>query len=123
MSSITKGLTPYRIGLLGLGAVGASLVQLLQQQQAELNAQAGRALQLVAVAARDPQKARPISLAGLDCHVNGVELAARPDLDLVVELIGGESGIALDAARAIRSDLVTANKAMLALRSRAGPSC
>ena len=35
MSSITKGLTPYRIGLLGLGAVGASLVQLLQQQQAD----------------------------------------------------------------------------------------
>jgi homoserine dehydrogenase len=120
MSSITKGLTPYRIGLLGLGAVGASLVQLLQQQQAELNAQAGRALQLVAVAARDPQKVRPISLAGLDWHDNAVELAARPDLDLVVELIGGENGIALDAARARLAqgqDLVTANKAMLALHA------
>jgi homoserine dehydrogenase len=108
---------PLRIGIAGLGTVGAATVTLLAANRALLAARLGREPVVTAVSARDRGRERGVDLAGLRWHDDPVALAADPGIDLVVELIGGEGGPALELARATLEagrPLVTANKAMLA---------
>jgi len=105
------------VGIAGLGTVGCSTVQVLQKHAHDLAQRAGRTLKLVAVSARDKSKNRPIDLSGLRWHDDPIALAQDPDVDIVVELIGGADGIALalsKAALGAGKHLVTANKALLA---------
>lgn len=108
---------PLRIGIAGLGTVGAGVVKILAARKAHLAAASGRALELVAVSARDRQKDRGIDLSGARWADNAMALAGADDIDLVVELIGGSEGIArelVEAALKAGKHVVTANKALVA---------
>jgi homoserine dehydrogenase len=109
---------PLRIGIAGLGTVGAGVVKLLAEHGRLLAVRGGRALKLVAVSARSRGKKRDIDLAGVRWEKDPMALAKASDIDVVVELIGGSDGIALRLAQTVlRSGkhLVTANKALLAM--------
>jgi homoserine dehydrogenase len=104
---------PMRIGVAGLGTVGSAVLALLRDNGEIVAGRAGRPLQGVAVSARD----RGIPLAGLRWYDDPMALAGDPEVDAVVELIGGAEGIALDLVRAALlagKPVVTANKALLA---------
>ncbi|HEX6143693.1 MAG TPA: homoserine dehydrogenase [Geminicoccaceae bacterium] len=108
---------PLRLGVAGLGTVGAALVRLLDENGPVLAARAGRPLQVVAVSARERGRERGIDLGRYRWHDRPLALAADPEVDAVVELIGGADGIALDLTRAALESgrsVVTANKALLA---------
>lgn len=108
---------PIRIGLLGLGVVGSGVWTVLAQNGGEIARRAGRHLEVTAVAVRDVAKAR--ALVGSDVRVmtDGMALAQDPDIDIIVELMGGDT-LAKDCMlTAIRhgKHIVTANKALLAM--------
>ena len=106
-----------RIGIAGLGTVGAAVVKLLEQNGALLADRAGGELRLVAVSARDRNRYRGVDLREVRWYDDALALAHDPEIDLVVELIGGEAGVALElcqAALAAGKSVVTANKALLA---------
>jgi homoserine dehydrogenase len=108
---------PLRVGIAGLGVVGASLVKLLQRRQAALAASTGRDIVVAAVSARDRTRDRGVDLNGIAFFDDPVALAASDQIDLLVELIGGSDGPAFEAAKtALRRGIpvVTANKAMIA---------
>jgi homoserine dehydrogenase len=112
---------PLRIGLAGLGTVGVGLLQLLDAQAELLTVRAGRPLHVTAVSARS-RRDRGVDLAGYAWCDDPVALAARDDVDLVVELMGGEGGAAkalAEAALGRGKPVVTANKALLALHGTA----
>ncbi|MFC4669892.1 homoserine dehydrogenase [Seohaeicola nanhaiensis] len=111
-----------RLGIAGLGTVGAGVVHILRQHAALLEARTGRSVVLTAVSARDRSKDRGVSLSGYAWEDDPVVLARRDDIDVFVELIGGSDGPALDSVKAALQsgkDVVTANKAMLAHHGRA----
>lgn len=109
---------PLRLGIAGLGTVGAGVVKLLRAQSALLAARAGRPFEIVTVSARDRTRDRGVSLENLRWVDEAVEMAHAPDIDVVVELIGGAEGparrLVTEALKAGKS-VVTANKALLAL--------
>src|SRR3954454_3556558 len=109
---------PLKIGIAGLGTVGAGVVKLLAEHNHLLSLRGGRRLKLVAVSARSKAKKRDIDVAGVRWEKDPLALATAPDIDVVVELIGGSSGVAKRLAeRALRAGkhVVTANKALLAM--------
>ena len=111
-----------RIGLAGLGTVGASLVRLLQMHGAAIGARAGRPMAITAVSARDRKRDRGIDLSGLAWFDDAVALAGSADIDCFVELIGGDEGPAREAVEAALKTgkhVVTANKALLAKHGNA----
>ena len=108
---------PLRIAIAGLGTVGAGVIRLLDTNGALIAARAGRALEVVAVSARDRGKNRGVDIARFAWEDDMTALARRPDVDVVVEVVGGSDGPALALSRAALSGgkgLVTANKAMIA---------
>ena len=115
-------MTSLRIGIAGLGTVGAGVVKLLRDN-AELIAQrAGMPIRVTAVSARDRGLDRGVSLAGLRWHDDALALAGDPDVDVVVELIGGTEGVArtlVERSIAAGKAVVTANKALLAIHGTA----
>ena len=115
----SKGALPaLRIALAGLGTVGTGVIRLLKTNGATVAARAGRSMEIVAVSARERSRDRGIDLSRYDWHDDMTEMAAREDVDAVVELVGGSDGPALTLARAtIREGkaLVTGNKAMIVI--------
>ncbi|CAN5380594.1 homoserine dehydrogenase [soil metagenome] len=106
--------TPLRVGLAGVGTVGAALVELLRERPELAN---GRSIEVTAVSARSKGKARGVDLAGVSWLDDPVQLAARPDVDVVVELMGGADGAARDTvlvALNAGKPVVTGNKALIA---------
>ena len=108
---------PVNIGLLGIGTVGLGTYRVLNRNQEEIQRRAGRHIRISMVADIDVERAR--SLVGADCVVvnDGRQVIANPDIDIVVELIGGY-GIAYElvmAAIEAGKHVVTANKALLAV--------
>jgi homoserine dehydrogenase len=106
-----------RVALAGLGTVGGGVVKVLEANRALIERRAGRAIEVIAVSARDRNRTRGVDLSGFEWVDDPVALARRDDVDVVVELIGGSDGPALALARETISRgraLVTANKAMLA---------
>ena len=105
---------PLKIAIAGLGTVGGGVIKALSARQALLSAQAGRGLEVSAVSARDAKKKRDFPVA--QWVADPVALASS-DADVVVELIGGEEGVArklVEAALENGKHVVTANKALLA---------
>ncbi|TNC16134.1 homoserine dehydrogenase [Methylobacterium terricola] len=110
-----------RLGIAGLGTVGASVVRMVARRAEAIGATAGRPVTVTAVAARDRTRDRGLDLAGVTWFDDPVALARSADVDCVVELIGGAEGKAretVEAALASGKHVVTANKALLA---RHGP--
>jgi homoserine dehydrogenase len=107
---------PIRVGLLGLGTVGAGTIEVLRRNREEIARRAGRDIVVAMASARDLQKPRGVSLEGIELVADPAAMVVRPDVDIIVELIGGETA-ALDLVmRAIDhgKHVVTANKALLA---------
>ena len=110
--------SPLKIGIAGLGTVGAGVVKLLAEHDKLLALRGGRRLKLVAVSARRKAKKRDIDLDGVRWENDPMALATAPDIDVVVELIGGSGGVArrlVQGALRAGKHVVTANKALLAL--------
>jgi homoserine dehydrogenase len=108
---------PLRIALAGLGTVGGGVVKLLDTNAALIERRAGRAIEIVAVSARDRTRDRGVDLTRFEWVDDAATLSARDDIDVVVELIGGADGPALTLARSTLARgkaFVTANKAMIA---------
>jgi homoserine dehydrogenase len=108
---------PIKVGLLGIGTVGSGTFNVLKRNQAEIRGRAGRAIEITMVADLNVERAR--ELTNGECEVvNDANLVVNhPDIDIVVELIGGY-GIAKDLvmkAIANGKHVVTANKALLAI--------
>ena len=111
-----------RLGIAGLGTVGRGVVKILQAHGPLLTARCGRPLDLVAVTAQSKDKDRGIDLSAYDWADSADALATRPDIDVYVELMGGSDGAArssIMAALDAGKDVVTANKALLALHGQA----
>lgn len=111
-----------RLGIAGLGTVGIGVARIVRKQAALLSARTGREIVITAVCARDKTRDRGINLSGYAWENDPVALATRDDVDVFVELMGGADGPAKDAteaALAAGKDVVTANKAMLALHGQA----
>lgn len=112
---------PLRLGIAGLGTVGMGVVKIVRQQAALLSARTGRSITISAVSARSKDKDRGISLSDYAWENDPVALARRDDVDVFVELMGGEDGPAKDAteaAIAAGKHVITANKAMLAMHGQ-----
>jgi homoserine dehydrogenase len=110
-------IAPLRIALAGLGTVGGGVVKLLDANRELITRRAGRPIEVVAVNARDRSRDRGFDLSRFDWVDDTTTLAARADVDVVVELIGGSDGPALTLAKATIASgkaFVTANKAMIA---------
>ncbi|MBM3642195.1 MAG: homoserine dehydrogenase, partial [Alphaproteobacteria bacterium] len=106
-----------RVGIAGLGTVGAAVARLLHRQAEALTARTGRRIVVAGVSARDAAKERRADLSGAEFFNDPVKLAASPSIDLFVELIGGSEGPArasIETALAHGKPVVTANKALLA---------
>lgn len=105
-----------KIGVAGLGTVGASLVRILQSRANALTVACGRPITVTAVSARDASKDRGILMDGIAWYADPVELANSADIDVFVELVGGAEGAAEMSVRAALArglHVVTANKALL----------
>ena len=108
---------PLKVGIAGLGTVGASVVRLLEHQREALAARCGRPIAVVAASARSRGKKRAVDLGKLRWVADPVALAGDREVDVFVELIGGEGDparAAVAAALAAGKSVVTANKALLA---------
>jgi homoserine dehydrogenase len=107
--------SPLRVALLGCGVVGSEVARLLTEQAVDLQARVGRPLELVGIAVRRSNRTR----AGIDPALfttDAEALVARPDIDLVIEVIGGiePARSLILTALAHGASVVTANKALLA---------
>ncbi|WP_209425122.1 homoserine dehydrogenase [Pararhodobacter sp. SW119] len=114
--------SPLRLGIAGLGTVGIGVVKIVQAHGALIARRAGRPIEIVAVSASSRKKNRSADISVYAWEDDPVALARRPDVDLVIELIGGENGAAkalVETALKNGKDVVTANKAMLAHHGQA----
>src|SRR5688572_21009859 len=105
-----------RVGIAGLGTVGASVARVLSEKAAELTRQCGRPIAVAAVSARSKRKNRGVDLSSAKWFDDPVELAQQADIDVFVELIGGDEGPARESVKAALEagrHVVTANKALL----------
>ena len=107
---------PLRIGIVGLGTVGQSVITMIQTQCTLLSKICARPIEIIAVCARDKNRSRHADLSAYHWYDDPLLLIQNPDIDVVVELIGGENGAALQVCEMALSQgksVVTANKAML----------
>ena len=108
---------PLKIAIAGLGTVGTGVARLLHDNSDLIAARAGRRIELAAVLERDRKRERGVDLSRPKWHASPRDLAADPRVEVVVELIGGAEGVALDLVKSALSagkHVVTANKALLA---------
>ena len=115
-------MAPLRVAIAGLGTVGAAVADILIARKDLIAARCGRSIELVAVSARDRERDRGVDLSGMDWFDDAAVMATEADADVILELIGGEDGIAKavceNAIKAGRH-VVTANKALLAMHGTA----
>ncbi len=110
-------LQPFRVGVAGLGTVGASVLKIIARQDNALAERSGRAIRVTAVSARDRARDRGVDLGRYAWFDDPLALARSAQVDCVVELIGGADGAAkavVETALSSGKHVVTANKALLA---------
>jgi homoserine dehydrogenase len=108
---------PLKVGVAGVGTVGAALIAQIAEQREALATRCGRRIEVVAVSARSRAKKRGVNLAKFKWHSDPLTLARDPSIDVFVELMGGGGNpakAAIEAALATGKSVVTANKALLA---------
>lgn len=109
-------MNPIKVGLLGIGTVGGGTFRVLQRNQEEIARRAGRAITIAMVADKDVAKVRAIAGDSVRVTANAFEVVDDPEIEIVVELIGGTSIARELVLKAIENgkQVVTANKALLA---------
>ena len=106
-----------QLGIAGLGTVGAEVARQIIANHSHFTKQAGMPVMVTAVSARNADTDRGFSMQGIQFCDNPLELASMDNVDVVVELIGGSEGVALDLVQAAITNgkhVITANKALLA---------
>ena len=108
---------PIQVGLLGLGVVGGGVIEVLRRNREEIARRAGREIRITHATARDITKPRSFSLDGIEMVSDPIELVTHPDIEIVCELVGGDTLTKDLVLKAIESGkhVVTANKALLAI--------
>jgi homoserine dehydrogenase len=109
-------INPIKIGLLGLGTVGSGTFSVLRRNQNEITRRAGRGIEVALIGVRDAAKARKLVADAVPISTDLNEVVCHPQIDIVVELIGGYEPARTLVLEAIRrgKHVVTANKALLA---------
>ncbi|AOY93606.1 homoserine dehydrogenase [Cupriavidus sp. USMAA2-4] len=110
-------MNPIKVGLLGIGTVGSGTFNVLKRNQEEIRRRAGRGIEIAMVADLNTERARELTGGQVEVVADANEVVNRPDIDIVVELIGGY-GVAKELvlkAIANGKHVVTANKALLAV--------
>src|ERR1700754_3744113 len=110
-------MAPLKVGIAGLGTVGAEVVRLIEEQGRMLSARSGRGIRVVSVTARSRVKKRSANLRSIDWAKSPLALATDPAVDCFVELMGGSGDpafSAVEAALKAGKSVVTANKALIA---------
>ncbi|MBO0824214.1 MAG: homoserine dehydrogenase, partial [Actinobacteria bacterium] len=113
----TEERAPLRVALLGCGNVGSQVYRLLTEQSADLRERAGAPLEIAGVAVRDKSRPRDVPVDPDLLTTDGLALVTRPDVHIVIELVGGiepARALVLAALNAGKS-VVTANKALVAV--------
>ncbi len=107
---------PVKVGLLGLGTVGGGTVSVLQRNAEEIQRRAGRGIEIAIATARDVSKPRSFDTSGIELTTDPQAVVNHPDVDVVVELIGGTDAALELVMQAINNGkhVVTANKALIA---------
>jgi homoserine dehydrogenase len=108
---------PIKVGLLGIGTVGSGTFKVLQRNQEEIRRRAGRGIEITMVADLDTERARAIVGPDVTVVNDARQVIANPEIDIVIELIGGygiAKALVLEAIAAGKH-VVTANKALLAV--------
>ena len=113
----TTNLSPIRVGLLGIGTVGSGTFNVLKRNQEEIRRRAGRGIEITMVADLDATRAKALVGEGVLVVDDARKVVASPDIDIVIELIGGYGIAKALVLEAIESGkhVVTANKALLAV--------
>ena len=113
----TTNLSPIRVGLLGIGTVGGGTFNVLQRNQEEIRRRAGRGIEITMVADLDVARAKALVGDSVQVVDDARKVVASPDVDIVIELIGGYGIAKALVLEAIESGkhVVTANKALLAV--------
>ena len=108
---------PIKVALLGIGTVGSGVFNVLRRNQAEISARVGRGIEIVLVADRNLAHAKSITGDAVEVIDDAFAAVSRPDIDVVVELIGGYTVAKELVLKAIENGkhVVTANKALLAV--------
>jgi len=108
---------PIQVGLLGIGTVGAGTFNVLKRNQEDIRRRAGRGIEVTMVAARNTERARTVTGDGVQVVSDPFAVVNHPDIDIVVELIGGYELSRELVLQAIANGkhVVTANKALVAL--------
>ncbi|MYN07468.1 homoserine dehydrogenase [Pseudoduganella aquatica] len=108
---------PIKVGLLGVGNVGSGTFNVLERNQEEIRRRAGRGIEVVAVSARNLERAKQRTGGKVNVVANPFDIVNDPEIDIVVELIGGydEAKALVLQAIANGKHVVTANKALLAV--------
>jgi homoserine dehydrogenase len=112
-----SGAKPLTVAIAGLGTVGGGTIKLLAEHAGPIAERCGRPIRVKGVSARDRKRDRGVSLAGYDWQDDPMAFARDPEIDAVVELIGGADGPAkalVEASLAAGKHVVTANKALVA---------
>jgi homoserine dehydrogenase len=111
------GLKPVKLGLLGVGTVGASTAMVLKNNAAEIARRAGRSIEIIQASRRSVANGMPAGCDSIGLVVDPFEVVDNPDVDIVIELIGGYTPALELVMRAIANGkhVVTANKALIAL--------
>ena len=112
-----KVMEPVNIGIIGLGTVGAGTVNLLERNANEISRRAGRHIKVKGAAVRDAARPRACSTSSLELGTDPFELTDDPTIDVIVELMGGETLAREIVIRALTNGkhVVTANKALIAV--------
>jgi len=108
---------PLKLGIAGLGTVGTGVLELMAQHGGSFASSASRGVEITGVCARDRRKNRGADISNFQWFDDPVSLAQSDDIDVFVELIGGEKGaakVSVEAALKAGKHVVTANKALLA---------
>ena len=108
---------PVKVGVLGLGTVGGGTVNVLKRNAAEIARRAGREIIITRASAKDLNKARICDTTGIILTTNPLDIINDPDIDIVLELIGGAGVVKDYVLQAIENGkhVVTANKSLIAL--------
>jgi len=108
---------PVKVGLMGLGTVGGGTFNVLARNAEEITRRAGRGIIVTHAAARDYDPSRLASLDGVKISDNAFDVVNDPDVDIIVELIGGYEPARQLVLQAIENGkhVVTANKALIAI--------
>ena len=106
-----------RVGIIGLGSVGQGVVKILSDNVSLIQKKTNAKVSIIGVSAKNKDKKREVQIHKYKWFDNPISLAVNEDADIIIELIGGEDGVALEiveSALKAGKNVITANKALIA---------